>query len=146
MEGLAECCPHGSQRGFFFVRGFVTWDCYPDWLYILIFSLPKMWPLQTKVEKFFGGIFSSWERALQCTKICLFARVMNAFRYTVFITMISVKENFDVIFSFFYFLYFEFSSYWRISAWYLSEKLGMAERNIAQLKGYYGSPDPILTK
>lgn len=60
--------------------------------------------------------------------------------------MISVKENFDVTFSFFYFLYFEFSSYWRISAWYLNEKLGIAERNIAQLKEYYGSPDPIFNQ
>lgn len=43
-------------------------------------------------------------------------------------------------------LYIEFSSYWRINTGYLKEKLGIAERNIAQFKGAYGSPGPIINK
>lgn len=40
----------------------------------------------------------------------------------------------------------EIGSYWRINTWYLSEKLGITERKIAQFKGDYGSPCPNVNQ
>lgn len=56
----------------------------------------------------------------------------------VFIAMISQKEIFDLTFSFvplvYPFLYFEFSSNWRINTWHLIEKLELLRGTQFSLK------------
>lgn len=134
---LAECCPHGSWRAARFCQGICDLGTSILWLtfYSCYISSQKMW--QTEALKIiFEHIFLIKLGPWTCENVP--AALWWALLCVWCLQLWSHREISELTFSFEPLMLHWIC--WRVSTWYWSEKLGIIERKIAQLKGEYGRP------